>query len=197
MSHKKKFIAELISSVLHPIVVPVIAYWVLLEQAFPNDPNRYLYLFTLFVFFSIVPGVMVFSLKRQGKITDYDISNRSQRAVPLAIAVVAYLIGYLILEYMNAPRIISGLLIFYAMNTLLLMLVTFKWKISVHLSSFTAPLAVLFIQFGAVALWPLFLTPLLMWSRVFLKAHTLMQTVVGSAMGFLLLFVEFSIWLSR
>ncbi|ACF13380.1 conserved hypothetical protein [Chloroherpeton thalassium ATCC 35110] len=196
MSNKKKFIAELISSILHPIVVPVVAYWILLEQAFPENSHRYYYLFTLFIFFTVIPSIMVISLKKKGKITDYDISNRSQRAVPLAIAVVAYLIGYLILEHLNAPRIISGLLIFYAMNTLILMLITFRWKISVHLSSFTAPLAVLFVQFGPVVLWALLLTPFLIWSRVFLKAHTLMQAIAGSIMGFLLLFFEISIWLN-
>jgi membrane-associated phospholipid phosphatase len=38
--------------------------------------------------------------------------------------------------------------------------------------------------------------PLLMWSRIYLKAHNFMQTLVGSIIGFLLMYGEFKWWIS-
>jgi membrane-associated phospholipid phosphatase len=199
MSHKepKRFFAELISGVLHPIVVPIFAFWGLLEFGYKNDPNRYVYLAILILICSLVPSLIVVMLKSMGKISDYDISNREQRSVPLLIAVVPYFIGYLLLEYFHAPRMISGLMLFYTANTLVIIFITLRWKISVHLSSYSAPIAVLYLQFGPVVLWLLLLVPLLMWSRVHLKAHTPMQTLAGSALGFTLLLAELTWWMNR
>lgn len=193
MSLKKGF-AEVVSSILHPIVVPIVAYWYMLEKHFPQNPDKYLYLGMIFLVFSLVPTIMVVALKKSGKITDLDISKRSQRLMPLSIAVTAYFIGFLFLKALDSPQIISGLFLFYSINTMLLMVVTYKWKISVHLSSYTAPVAVLYVMFGEIALLLLILTPLLMWSRVYLKAHTFMQTLTGSVMGFLLLYIEVLVW---
>lgn len=193
----KKFLAEFISGVLHPIVVPIFAFWGLLEFGYKEDPNRYIYFAILVLICSLVPSLIVLMLKAKGKISDYDITNREQRAVPFLIAVFPYFVGYLLLEYFHAPRLISGLMLFYTTNTLIIMFITLRWKISVHLSSFSAPIAVLYLQFGPIVLWLLLLAPLLMWSRVHLKAHTPMQTLAGSVLGFALLLLELTWWMNR
>jgi membrane-associated phospholipid phosphatase len=192
----KKNLAELISGVLHPIAVPIAAYWFLLEMQFPENTHRYLYLGIIFLIYTLVPTFMVMFLKKTGRVSDYDISKRSQRVIPLSIAIAAYFIGFIIMKMLQAPHIISGLFLFYALNTVFLMFITLKWKISVHLSSYTAPIAVLYVVFGPWALFLLLLTPLLMWSRIHLKAHTFMQTLAGSVMGFGLLYAEAKIWLN-
>ena len=193
-SHKK-LLAEVVSAILHPIVVPILAYWFLLEMHYPENSSRYLYLGIIFLIFSLVPTFIVIVLKKTGKVSDYDISKRSQRFVPLLIAVAAYFFGFALLNFLNAPHIISGLFLFYSINTVLLMFITLKWKISVHASSFTAPVAVLYVIFGYESLFLLLLTPFLMWSRVHLKAHTFMQTLVGAVLGFGLLYFESWLWL--
>ncbi|MEI6652539.1 MAG: phosphatase PAP2 family protein, partial [Chlorobiaceae bacterium] len=69
-----------------------------------------------------------------------------------------------------------------------------QWKISIHLFTFSSSIALLFMQFGVVALWLLLLVPLLMWSRIFLKAHNFMQTLVGGLVGFAVMVVELQWW---
>ncbi|MEI6640275.1 MAG: hypothetical protein WCL46_11195, partial [Chlorobium sp.] len=64
----------------------------------------------------------------------------------------------------------------------------------IHLFTFSSSVALLFMQFGIVALWLLLLVPLLMWSRIFLKAHNFMQTLIGGVVGFSMMVVELQWW---
>jgi membrane-associated phospholipid phosphatase len=74
------------------------------------------------------------------------------------------------------------------------LLVTLQWKISIHLFTLTSSVGLLFMQFGVVSLWLLLLVPLLMWSRIFLKAHNFMQTLVGAMVGFVVMVAELQWW---
>ena len=50
------------------------------------------------------------------------------------------------------------------------------------------------MQFGTVSLWLLLLVPVLMWSRIELKAHNFMQTLVGATVGFAVMVAELQWW---
>ncbi|MCW8815426.1 MAG: phosphatase PAP2 family protein, partial [Chlorobium sp.] len=67
--------------------------------------------------------------------------------------------------------------------------------ISIHLLSLTSSIALVYLQLGDVAFWFFLLVPVLMWSRIYLKAHTFMQTLVGSLVGFLVMYVELKWWI--
>jgi membrane-associated phospholipid phosphatase len=112
----------------------------------------------------------------------------------IALLVVVNAIGYEFMQQMHAPRLLSGILLFNAVNTVLILLVTLQWKISIHLFTFTSSVALLFLQFGAAAFWALPAVPLLMWSRMVLKAHNFMQTLVGALIGFGVMYVELRWW---
>ncbi|MCS7013063.1 MAG: hypothetical protein RMI34_01230 [Chloroherpetonaceae bacterium] len=183
-------LARLISNILHPIVLPVLTYWAVLFLGFENLENRYLYLFIAFLICTVTPAIVVVILLRRGKVNDYDISHRERRTVPFMIGIVVYLIGALIFEALGAPRIASAFMICYAMNTFVVMLITFVWKISVHVTSLGGPIAALYFVFGSPMLMLLLLMPPLMWSRVQLKAHTPMQTLAGAIVGFFLTLLE-------
>jgi len=183
-------LASFISNTLHPIVLPVLTYWAVLFLGYENLENRYLYLFVAFLICTVTPAIVVIFLLKRGKINDYDISHRERRTVPFLIGIVVYLIGALIIEALGAPRIASAFMICYALNTFFVMLITFVWKISVHVTSLGGPIAALYVVFGSPMLMLLILLPLLMWSRVTLKAHTPMQTVAGAALGFFLTLIE-------
>jgi len=72
--------------------------------------------------------------------------------------------------------------------------VTLQWKISIHLFTFASSAALVFLQFGAQSLWLLSGVPLLMWARIELKAHNFMQTLVGSILGFAVMYLELKWW---
>lgn len=193
MSHHR--FASLTSWVVSPIVVAPAAYFLIACFGFSDDPARWYYLLVLFLASTIVPVLLIYGLKKIGKVSDYNITFREQRFLPLLVMVGVNFLGYELMQQIEAPRIFTGILLFNAVNTVLILLVTLQWKISVHLLTLASSIALLYLQFGAVAFWLLFLVPVLMWSRVYLKAHTFMQTLVGSLIGFLSMYAELKWWI--
>lgn len=187
--------ASLISWVISPIIVAPAAYFLVACFGFRDDPARWDYLLVLFLASTIVPILLIYGLKKIGKVSDYNITFREQRFLPLLVMVGVNFLGYELMQQLEAPRIFTGILLFNAVNTVLILLITLQWKISVHLLTLASSIALLYLQFGAVAFWLLLLVPVLMWSRVYLKAHTFMQTLVGSIIGFLVMYAELKWWI--
>ena len=187
--------AFLISWVISPVVVAPVAYFLVAFFGFRDDPSRWNYLLVLFLASTIVPILLIYGLKKIGKVSDYNITFREQRFLPLLVMVGVNFLGYELMQQLEAPRIFTGILLFNAVNTVLILLITLQWKISVHLLTLASAIALLYLQFGVVAFWLFLLVPVLMWSRVYLKAHTFMQTLVGSLIGFLVMYAELKWWI--
>ena len=188
-------LASLISWLISPIVVAPAAYFFVARFGFRDDPARWDYFLLLFFASTVVPVLLIYGLKKIGKVSDYNITFREQRFLPLLVMVGVNFLGYELMQQLEAPRIFTGILLFNAVNTVLILLITLQWKISVHLLTLASSIALLYIQFGAVVFWLMFLVPVLMWSRIYLKAHTFMQTLVGSLIGFLVMFAELKWWI--
>ncbi len=191
-------LAHLISNTIHPIVLPIVTFWILMQFGF-GEPvtNLYVHLLVVTVFCSIIPAMVVIVLKKMGKVNDYDISRRENRTLPFLIGVVGYFLGALTLYLLNAPSIIVGFMLCYAINTVLIFFITLVWKISVHVTSLGGPIAAMTYVFGLQSLWLLLLMPPLAWARVHLKAHTPMQTIVGGSLGFSATLLELVWWFGR
>ena len=187
-------VANFISWVISPVVVAPAAYIAIVLLGYGNDANSMPYLTVLFSASTLAPILLVSGLKKTGKISDYNITFREQRFLPLLVLVAVNALGYEFMQQLHPPRILTGILLFNAVNTVLILLVTLQWKISIHLFTFSSSVALLFMQFGVVALWLLLFVPLLMWSRIFLKAHNFMQTLVGGVSGFAVMAIELKWW---
>lgn len=191
-------LAHLISNVIHPIVLPIVAFWTLMRFGFELPVERLsLYLLVVVLSCSVAPALIVIALKKMGKVSDYDISRRESRAVPFLLGVASYAAGALALYLLGAPPLVVGFMMCYAINTIFIFLITLLWKISVHVTSLGGPIAAFTYVFGLQSLWLLLLMPPLAWARVRLKAHTPMQTVAGGALGFSATFLELWWWFGR
>jgi membrane-associated phospholipid phosphatase len=188
--------ASLVSWIISPVVVPPAAYLLIVMSGYAMQPRHLSWFIVLFVSATVAPTMLIFGLKKIGKVSDYNITFREQRFLPLLVLVGVNALGYELMKQLGAPRFLSGILFFNAVNTVFILLVTLQWKISIHLFSYTSSVALLYLQSGSAALWLLLLVPLLMWSRIELKAHNFMQTLVGGGIGFGLMFSEFKWWLS-
>ncbi|MBC8045086.1 MAG: hypothetical protein IAF08_16730 [Rhizobacter sp.] len=190
----RRRLANVVSAILHPTVLPVIAFWALLFIAEENLPNRNQYLAIAFTVCTLSPIVVVLVLIRAGIVNDYDVSDRKRRLLPFILGVIVYIAGYFVMQANGAPVIVSGLILCYAINTFIIMFITLQWKISVHMASLGGPIAALTFVFGPAMLLLLLLVPLLAWSRVVLKAHTRMQTLAGAALGFFFTYIELKVF---
>ena len=153
--------AKLVSAVLHPLLTPALAF-LLLIGAQPALPwSRRLLLISVAWLFAV--GLIVRSigwLRRRGVIESADILVREQRLNPLLVGAVSYGLGFGALRLLDAPALVQGLMFCYATNTLLVVLITRWWKVSVHTTAASGPLVPLIMRFGVVAAPLLLLVPL-------------------------------------
>ncbi|MEI7825859.1 MAG: hypothetical protein WCI01_11215 [Chlorobiaceae bacterium] len=187
-------LANVISWVISPIVVAPAVYVAIVLLGYSGDVKSISYLVVLFVSSTIAPILLISGLKKIGRISDYNITFREQRFLPLLVLIAVNALGYEFMKQLHPPRLLTGILLFNAVNTVFILLVTLQWKISIHLFTFSSSVGLLFMQFGAVSLWLLLLVPLLMWSRIELKAHNFMQTLVGATVGFVVMVAELQWW---
>ena len=186
--------ANIVSWVISPVVVAPAVYVAIVMLGYGNDAKSISYLIVLFSASTLAPILLISGLKKTGRISDYNITFREQRFLPLLVLVAVNALGYEFMKQLHPPRLLTGILLFNAVNTVLILLITLQWKISIHLFTFTSSVALLFMQFGVAALWLLLLVPLLMWSRIVLKAHNFMQTLIGGIVGFTVMVVELQWW---
>ncbi|PKP58637.1 MAG: phosphoesterase PA-phosphatase [Candidatus Altiarchaeales archaeon HGW-Altiarchaeales-2] len=128
--------------------------------------------------------------KRKNENTEYDLPNKEDRVIPYILAIISYLTGTIILYFFNAPLLTIGLMFCYFSNTLLAFLINFFWKISAHSIGVTGPATALVFAFGYIGFIYALILPFVMWSRIYLKKHTLLQVITGALLGFVLTAVQ-------
>jgi membrane-associated phospholipid phosphatase len=67
--------------------------------------------------------------------------------------------------------------------TLILLLVTLRWKISGHTTAMSSLAMLCWLLIGPAAAPMMLSVPLVAWARVRLRRHTLAQTLAGAALG--------------
>ncbi len=103
--------------------------------------------------------------------------------------------GAFVLYELNAPRVLTVAMVNYVILGLVMMTITFFWKISLHASSITAFMVAVVVVFGTRYWWALlFILPVL-WARYYLKKHTAMQLIAGTFVSCVITFFTFSYFL--
>ncbi len=176
---------------------PVIAFftflWLLLSD---NGPNLLEVLTVSAVFSTMIPlGILVFFSRRQ-VIPDLGATSRESRWVPFVGAAASYFLGSIALLFVKAPPIVVSLMLCYLGNTLIMMMITLRWKISVHASGITGPTTALVYSIGfAASAFSIVLIPV-GWARIRLKAHTLPQFVAGALVTVITTWLQLIVYLA-
>lgn len=131
----------------------------------------------------VAPMGYVVRLFRRGLISDFDIGLREERRRPLVFTLASMLGGVTLLTAGAAPRLVLAVVLAQMAQTILILLITLHWKISVHSAAIAAMLAFLLYLTGSQAVSALPVLPLVAWSRVRLRRHTPAQTVAGAVLG--------------
>ena len=196
---EKRKIAETISTITQPPIITIPLFLIIcMVLSFENGTFSLSKFLTLelisLVFTSLLPMAIILLWAKRIN-TDRDISNREDRFVPLVVGIVSYFIGVLVSLILNADNFLTLLLLCYAVNTGVVLLITFKWKISVHTTGISGPIAALILLLGSVGAVFGVIYPIVIWSRVLLKKHTLAQAICGGVQGFILTVVEMYLYM--
>lgn len=192
-------IADKISTITNPpiITIPLFLIICLVLSFGPNgfDFGKFIVLeLVSLVFASILPmAIIIYWAKKLN--TDKDISNRGDRYTPLIVGIVCYLIGFLLCLILGLDYFLTLLLLCYAVNTGVVLLITTRWKISVHTTGMSGPVGALILLLGPIGAVFGVLYPVMIWSRVLLKKHTLAQAICGAVQGFFLTVLEMYLYM--
>jgi hypothetical protein len=127
-------------------------------------------------------GALVWMV-RTGRVSDLDVQLREERMAPFIVTLIGSGSAWLVLLLGGAPAPLTLMAGTSVVQTVVIFLITLRWKISVHTST-AAGMTVLIWSVAGRAATPLVISvPLIAWSRVKLRRHTLAQAVAGTLLG--------------
>jgi len=181
---QEKF-ARIISILTHPPIIAIPTF-LLLGLLIHNIADQIISDVICLLFALVIPfGVTYYySVKHDNR--DGDIYRREDRYIPLAAGIVSYLVGTVILYVLAVPKIISVLMLCYAVNTFVVLLISTRWKISIHAIGIVGPSMALDYAFPPFGRLMIVLLPFIVWSRYVQKKHTPAQLAAGALVGFVL-----------
>ncbi|MEH2184314.1 hypothetical protein [Nostoc sp.] len=183
--------AQIISTVFNPVIDPAITFLLLIwadQQLNLSKKVEFLAIADLFTTGLMILCLLIFI--RFGLISSPDIPNRRQRFLPLVVAAIVLFIGLLALSFVHAPDLIQTLMRCYATETLIVAIISYWWKISIHTATMGCSLVALTVQFGAIVLPFYLLLPLVSKARIVLERHTIAQTIAGAFLGIVLTTIQ-------
>ena len=192
---------KFISTILHPTVLPTVGaflYFIFVTQTFEKR-LQLIVLGIIFVLTYIVPILLLFFLKNFGFIKDFQVSTIKERRVPVILMIlILYFLGNTIIQI---PMIRNLGILFYGTSLSLIciyVLFSIKLKSSLHLVSMGNMLGFFLIMTNVnnlsilfIILLLIFLSGILASSRLYLKAHTPIELLIGFFLGFISQFLLF------
>jgi hypothetical protein len=188
-------IASLLSAVLHPLILPTLGMIILfnlntyLSYSIPGQAKKFI-LLIVFINSAIAPVLSILLLKKTGFIKDVMLDERSERMLPLLLSAIYFFITYYLLRKVALPSLLYFYIIGATVLVLLTLIITFRWKISIHMVSmggftgFLISLALLLhIDIDRLLILTFLASGLLGTARIKLNAHDLPQVFAGYVMG--------------
>lgn len=174
-------VASIVSNVAAPPVLAVLAGVMLTMASATAGAWRWALL--LAVTTVVLPSLYVGWMVWRGQISDIHVPNREERLKPYLVTVAAAALAWGICFFWPAPADFRMWSAATCLQAVLFMIITLRWKISLH-SAAAAALTVLGVAaFNVYGLLIALSVPLVAWARVKLERHTFMQTVAGAALG--------------
>ena len=194
-------IHKVISTILHPIVLPTIGvmlYFLLIPNNFRSN-QKFTLLSIVFICTYLIPLLVLFVFKKFKIIKNYQTESIKERKLPVAIMIIVfYVLGNTIYNIANL-RDLS--MLFHASSLglfLIYLLFNLKIKASIHLLSFGISIGFFLIlsytynqSMLLIIIVLLFLSGILASARLHLKAHNNKEIYLGFFIGLLAPFLAF------
>jgi len=138
-------------------------------------------IFMMSIFFLtmiVPPAALLFWAVKTKRITNWDISDRSQRVWALLVFGVFLFCDYFLMQYVGTP-LMQQIFLFLLIIFFGFFIITLRFKISGHIMTATLVLLFLMSWYGWITAPFFLIIPLLGWSRIVLKRHAMGEIVGG------------------
>ena len=184
---------KIVSILFHPVFVPTITVF-LVVKIYSNiiilENQAGIILIGTCVFSLILPLLSVFILLLTKKIDSLEMPKKEERFLPILFASIWMILGfYFMKEIFSYAPIMKSIYLGAIYVMLIALLITKKWKISLHMLAIggaTGVLIMLEFLFGQnlmLLLITILISGILGFSRLSLKAHSLNQIYAGFIVG--------------
>lgn len=178
------FLAELISLIFHPVVLAFLMPFVIVYRH--TGSGIYALKWEIFSAAFMLVGIALLLMGRwKGFFSDSDITRREER---YNLYILSFMIAFL---YFAAALFFKGILFPLSIVSLGIILATGIFlvvnhflKASIHMGVVCAFVVAVGALYGWTAFFLVLLTiPLVFWSRIVLKRHTLREAIAGGVLG--------------
>jgi len=191
--------SKIISIILHPIFMPIIAFYLSLKLTANTQfliANYVNFIYLILLLSTIVmPLLSIFFLIKKGLVSSLEMNNYKERVLPLMITTTWMSYGYYKLaDILAFSPLLKIELLCAIIIVFLAALISKFWKISLHMLGIGGCVGVVFglnFMFGNLiyeTIASVFLAGVLGFSRLQLKAHNNAQVYIGFLTGFLIEF---------
>jgi len=191
-------LAKFVSTIFHPVLLPTLGFLLLFTSGFydsllTTDAKRFI---LLVIFFSTatLPLLAVAILAINSKF-DMLMPNSRDRIIPLLFASVFYYIGFILLGKINFIPMFKLYMIASVLLIIALLLISFKWNISIHMAATGALTATFFALSFRAGVNPMnaiiivvIVSGLVGTARLVLNKNNLLQVAAGYILGFIILY---------
>lgn len=186
--------ARIISTIFIPPTITFLFFSYLAIQFEPGDSNKLIAFVIALLFGFVIPIGMFVILRKKNEVSDNDATIREERTKPYLYYAIASFAAAIISQLLSLSQVIIMCWMISGINTLIMIGINFKWKISAHVIGISAPYILLVILTGTVFYWLIPIIVLVAWSRLELKVHTLNQVTAGAIFGIVFSYLQFVIY---
>jgi hypothetical protein len=181
MTFQTPALARALTNALNPFFIFTVLYaFVALAEA--GFSRAVLYLALELLAAAAVAGYVLL-MRRRSRVEDFWISARAERLTPALFLLAAFVALLGALALLDVPRELFLLTLSMGLASATVALITQVWKASAHCTVAGHAAAAGLLLLGPLGIIFLLALPLVVWSRVVLKAHTLPQAFAGAAVG--------------
>jgi membrane-associated phospholipid phosphatase len=178
-----RVVAHLLTEVLAPAPVAGLLLFVVAWHGASSLLDALLWGAVAVLCAAVIPMVYIVGGVRRQRLTDRHVRLRAQRPLPLLIGIASVLAGIALLALGHAPRDLVALIVAMGAGLFSSLVVTLRWKISIHVAVVAGAVVILALVFGLT--W-LVLAPVILaigWARVVIGDHTPAQSIAGGVLG--------------
>lgn len=187
-------VAKIISIVFNPLLMPTYALLILFATNtyftfLPFEAKKAIFL-TTFISTCLLPLAFIPLFMYQKLIRNINMEDKKERLLPFSMVTILYFLSYFLMNHMGVPPTILKIILAGGILILIIVFITIRWKISVHMAGIGALTATLFAftiilkaDFLLFLLASLFIAGILGTARMVLKAHSPQEVYAGFLLG--------------
>lgn len=189
-------ISKTISIVFHPLLIPTYALLIIFNSgtylsyvSLYEQKIIYIFVFinTLLIPLSAIPFLYSINI-----VKSLNMKSKKERIIPLAISAIAYFIAFFLLKSLSfsISKITLYFILFSGIIIIVTLFITIKWKISIHTIGIGGLIGlcisiskIYMVNINYILIILVFISGLVSYSRLQLKAHNSLQIYIGLFIG--------------